>query len=472
MISIQTPKQQARHDVKEADRPVKPADHAPKEGFDLLLSVLESRMGALDNSAPDQQPSGDLLSEDFENGQQIGNNGSQFALNPANFAGSSLGSAANLLEASVSNASQTASSLKGAGSEQSTLAMLSAAGKIDLESARQLAAVMNDQAARNQLAAQLAAASRGDSTATAALQAQGWLGPKAGLGIDLALLATAPSAAPSTAELDLQASLQKALSSMGAVPGSAAATSSADPSAGPFRSDTQAAVSGSVLNTAALGDFNGVQLLDQQSASAARSVTESQSATSAAAVPDDAAKEQPNTNGVSALVSNSFVAGMPGVAPALVNAAPASVSAAAQSQNAQAMSATVSWLASKQGGSATLDLTPPDLGQVRLELSVDPRGEQASLVVHAATEAAKASIERALSQLHAAFEASGLALTVSVDTGAASGFSQSFASQQSFQQSGDNALQSAVTSAAIRSPVSTRAMESGRLADAGLSLYV
>jgi flagellar hook-length control protein FliK len=472
MISIQTPKQQARHDVKEADRPVKPADHAPKEGFDLLLSVLESRMGALDNSALDQQPSGDLLSDDFENGQQIGNNGSQFALNPANFAGSPMGSAANLLEASVSDASQMTTSLKGAGSEQSTLAMLSAAGKIDLESARQLAAVMSDQAARNQLAAQLAAASRGDPTATAALQAQGWLGPKAGLGIDLALLATASSEAPSTAELDLQASLQKALSGIGAVPGSAAVLSGAEPSAGQFRSDTQAALSGSVLKTAAVGEFNGVQLLDQQSASAGRSVTESQSATSAATVPDDAAAQQPNANGVSTLGSNGLVTAMPGVAPVLVNAAPASVSAAAQSQNAQAMSATVSWLASKQGGSATLDLTPPDLGQVRLELSVDPRGEQASLVVHAATEAAKASIERALSQLHAAFEASGLALTVSVDTGAASGFSQSFASQQSFQQSGDNASQAAVTSAAIRSSVSTRALESGRLADAGLSLYV
>lgn len=343
MISIQTPKQQARHDVKEADRPVKAADQAPKEGFDLLLSVLESRMGALDNSALDQQPTGDLLSDDFENGQPIGNNGSQFALNPANFAGSPLGSAANLLEASVSDASQMTTSLKGAGSEQSTLAMLSAAGKIDLESARQLAAVMSDQAARNQLAAQLAAASRGDPTATAALQAQGWLGPKAGLGIDLALLATASSEAPSTAELDLQASLQKALSGIGAVPGSAAVLSGAEPSAGQFRSDTQAALSGSVLKTAAVGEFNGVQLLDQQSASAGRSVTESQSAASAAAVPDDAAAQQPNANGVSTLGSNGLVTAMPGIAPVLVNAAPASVSAAAQSQNAQAMSATVSW---------------------------------------------------------------------------------------------------------------------------------
>ena len=474
MISIQTPKQQARHELKEADRPPKPADHAPKEAFDLLLSVLESRMGALDDAPLDQQPSSDSLSDTLDHGQQVGNNGSGFALNPANFAGSALGSAASALEASLGDAPQTQTiAAKAPGSEQSsTVAMLSAAGKIDLESARQLAAVMSDQAARNQLAAQLAAASRGDPRATASLQAQGWLGPKDGLGIDLALIATTPSDSSSTAELDLQASLQKVLNGLSTVPGSAVTVSAADPSASQVSSDTQTALLGSMSKAAAVGEINGVQLLDEQNTPAGGVAAESRSSTHTGAAPDQAGADQPITNGVSTLSPNGSIAGVAAVAPMVVSTVPVSVSAAAQIQNAQAMSATVSWLASKQGGSATLDLTPPDLGQVRLELSVDPRGEQASLVVHAATEAAKASIERALSQLHAAFEASGLALTVSVDTGAASGFSSTFASQQSFQQSGDNTSQTAVSSAAVRSAASTRALESARLAESGLSLYV
>ena len=82
----------------------------------------------------------------------------------------------------------------------------------------------------------------------------------------------------------------------------------------------------------------------------------------------------------------------------------------------------VSWLASQQGGVATVDLTPPELGSLRLELKVDAAGESATLVVHAANDAAKAAIEQSLDRLYESFQSSGMALQVSVGSGF-SGFS-------------------------------------------------
>jgi len=81
----------------------------------------------------------------------------------------------------------------------------------------------------------------------------------------------------------------------------------------------------------------------------------------------------------------------------------------------------VSWLASQQGGAATIDLTPPELGSLRLELKIDAAGESATLVVHAATDAAKAAIEQSLDRLYESFQNSGIGLQVSVGSGS-SGF--------------------------------------------------
>jgi len=94
--------------------------------------------------------------------------------------------------------------------------------------------------------------------------------------------------------------------------------------------------------------------------------------------------------------------------------------------NANALAASVSWLASQQGGVATIDLTPPELGSLRLELKLDAAGESASLVVHAANDAAKAAIEQSLDRLYESFQASGIALSVSVG-GGSTGFAQYFA---------------------------------------------
>ncbi|MBM3340284.1 MAG: flagellar hook-length control protein FliK [Betaproteobacteria bacterium] len=85
--------------------------------------------------------------------------------------------------------------------------------------------------------------------------------------------------------------------------------------------------------------------------------------------------------------------------------------------NANALEGTVSWLASQQGGSATIDLSPPELGSLRLELKIDAAGESAVLIVHAANEAAKAAIEQSLDRLYESFQSTGMALQVSVGSG-------------------------------------------------------
>jgi flagellar hook-length control protein FliK len=91
------------------------------------------------------------------------------------------------------------------------------------------------------------------------------------------------------------------------------------------------------------------------------------------------------------------------------------------SASALAFEGAVSWLASQQGGAATIDLTPPELGSLRLELKIDAAGESATLVVHAATDAAKAAIEQSLDRLYESFQNSGIGLQVSVGSGS-SGF--------------------------------------------------
>lgn len=85
--------------------------------------------------------------------------------------------------------------------------------------------------------------------------------------------------------------------------------------------------------------------------------------------------------------------------------------------NASGIEGAVSWLASRRGGSATIDLTPPELGRLRLELKIDAAGENANLVVHAATDAARAAIEQSLDRLYEAIQSSGLTLQVSVGGG-------------------------------------------------------
>jgi len=88
--------------------------------------------------------------------------------------------------------------------------------------------------------------------------------------------------------------------------------------------------------------------------------------------------------------------------------------------NARALEGSVSWLASQHGGSATIDLVPPELGSLRIELKVDAAGTSATLVVHAANDAARVAVEQALDRLYEAFQGSGMSLSVSVGGGSSS----------------------------------------------------
>jgi len=85
--------------------------------------------------------------------------------------------------------------------------------------------------------------------------------------------------------------------------------------------------------------------------------------------------------------------------------------------NSSALEGSVSWLASQHGGVATMDLSPPSLGSLRLELKVDASGSHATLVVHAASDAARVAVEQALDRLYEAFQSSNMSLSVSVGTG-------------------------------------------------------
>lgn len=88
--------------------------------------------------------------------------------------------------------------------------------------------------------------------------------------------------------------------------------------------------------------------------------------------------------------------------------------------NARVLEGSVSWLASQHGGSATIDLVPPELGSLRIELKVDAAGTSATLVVHAASDAARVAVEQALDRLYEAFQGSGMSLSVSVGGGSSS----------------------------------------------------
>ena len=532
MISIHTPRQQTHHDINDADRLVKQSDQSPKEAFDLLLSVLWSRMGADELFEAGDQASVGQRADQVQSGQSIGNIESSVASVPANFAVLPTGLAANL-PAAVAGLGNPLQLSAQSGSESqlsapSAIAMLSAVGKLDAEAAKGLASLMNDQAGKSQLAAQLAAAlassdqanktqmamqlaaalasgdqanktqlatqlaaalasgdqanktqmatqlaalTQGDGSVAVSMLSQGWLGPKAGLGLEGSDLQAEDRVGRSTAELDMQAALREALFGLPrtGVSGVSQVVDNHSSSAGDL---TRTAIEGRADIVASKALVSpALQLLAPASDPAERGEAgESLQANPTNTVVADALDSGNPliSNGLAATLSPSSV---PVSAIYLAQtSAPSTAAFATHNQNAGAISDAVSWLASKRGGNATLDLTPPDLGQVRLELSVDARGESARLVVHAASESARASIENALSQLHASFEATGMALSVSVDTGAASGFGQSFASQQSQQQDTGASATVSVSSSVNRQSMSVRPVSGDT--QAGLSLYV
>lgn len=129
---------------------------------------------------------------------------------------------------------------------------------------------------------------------------------------------------------------------------------------------------------------------------------------------------------------------------------------------------TISWLASQKGGVVSLDLSPPDIGHLRMELRLDSVSEQATLIVQASTEAARAAIEQSIDKLRQAFDTSGLELSVSVQTG----------SGGSSNQSGNSALsqsnwQNSNLSGPVRGPKEgLEAVHGAKKSSSELSMYV
>jgi len=129
---------------------------------------------------------------------------------------------------------------------------------------------------------------------------------------------------------------------------------------------------------------------------------------------------------------------------------------------------TISWLASQKGGVVSLDLSPPDIGYLRMELRLDSVSERATLIVQASTEAARAAIEQSIDKLRQAFDTSGLELSVSVQTGSG-GWSN---------QSGNSALsqsnwQNSNLSGPVRGPKEgLEAVHGAKKLSSELSLYV
>ena len=462
MISIQHSKQHVGHDARTANRLAKDTARPAKETFDSMLTLLESRSSDDERSASNLESTSISSLDSSAASKQVGNSGNQVLIPPAVFADTSATEAADRPD-SIEGVDPTSAP------QGLPIEALNERGLHDSVAAKPIASEISNLAATNSHSVLPDA----QEATLAVLPSQGWMAPKLGLGLDESDSSKRSNANHSSTELDLQAAFQSIRSGVDTI------ANAMGPGISP---DNRHSGLGGAAQVAMKSVTGIVDLLDL-GASDSSLLERSQGL----AVPGAAGKshQASTTNPLNADAGDSgspFASNaQPGVLTTL--GVPASVmnpqqpvsqspvAFANQNQNAQAMSAAVSWLASKQGGNATLDLTPPDLGQVRLELRVDSKGESASLVVHAASEAARASIEKALSQLHASFEATGMSLTVSVDTGASSGFGHSFGSQQSLLQSASNTVQTNLTGSVNRQPVAVRSVLASD-AQAGLSLYV
>ena len=100
------------------------------------------------------------------------------------------------------------------------------------------------------------------------------------------------------------------------------------------------------------------------------------------------------------------------------------VDSASRSNDAQ-IGSTASWLISQRGGVVSLDLIPPGLGQLRMELRFESGGDRAFLIVQASSDAARASIDQSIDRLKETFGDNGVSLSVSVHSGNLSWSNQS-----------------------------------------------
>ncbi len=304
-----------------------------------------------------------------------------------------------------------------------------AGAELGLDAAKRALAVLNAQADQNVLAARLAAAARGDKQALEALIADGLLSGHS---------ASADQKDSGASGIGLQLSIQSALS--GWSKDSAAVGA---PDSGHSQSET-------ALLSLTAGD---TQRLEE--------------------VPDRF--ELGSEFGLAVDTQNDEVGGA-FIAQRAEALSLSSVISHSQleikggsvgSPRVQTMlEPTVTWLLSRQGGGATIDLSPPDLGHLRVELKLDAAGQQATLVVHPSSEAAKASVEQSLSKLIDVFSAAGMQLSVSVG-GGQSGFE--FARERD-PSSAERMLSQLSAHPLAANPVSPTALRG--VADSGLSLYV
>lgn len=82
------------------------------------------------------------------------------------------------------------------------------------------------------------------------------------------------------------------------------------------------------------------------------------------------------------------------------------------------------------GGRAVMEITSPDLGALKIDLSIDGRGS-ARLIVEATTHAARDQLEQGLRKLNDEFAGMGLSLNVDLRQGGSGAQERSFAWQQS-----------------------------------------
>lgn len=137
-------------------------------------------------------------------------------------------------------------------------------------------------------------------------------------------------------------------------------------------------------------------------------------------------------------------------------------------RNESQIGSTISWLVSQKGGAVSLDLTPPDVGQLRMELRFDSLSDQATLIIQASTESAKAAIEQSLDKLRQAFGTSGLELSVSVQTGSGGWSGQS--SNSGFPQPLSQSIEARTSSQGPGE--GAQLPQSARKVSSELSLYV
>lgn len=143
------------------------------------------------------------------------------------------------------------------------------------------------------------------------------------------------------------------------------------------------------------------------------------------------------------------IAGQVGVSSPVAQTSPSPAQAPAMAVPAAQLNGEIVKFASVGGGRAVMEITSPDLGALKIDLSIDARGV-ARMVVEASTGAARDQLEQGLRQLHDDFAGIGLSLDVDVRQGGSGAYQRDLPAQY-----GSRATVSAGASAAEGPGVTT-----------------